>query len=66
MNSQYYNSQKIVQGQKEIPVTWSHEHLGKNNSAVSRWLTNNFQLFVGQSYYIAHYIDVDDMELLVE
>ena len=66
MEIQRYNRLKIVLAEKEKTGTWLSEKMNRNIGTVSRWMTNKVQPSVEQLYEIAHHLDVDVKEFLLQ
>lgn len=58
------NRIKVILVEKGNTSKWLAEKLGKNESTVSRWCTNNIQPPVGTLSDIAKLLNVDIRELL--
>ncbi len=58
------NRIKVILVEKDKTGKWLAEKLGKNESTVSRWCTNNTQPPVDTFSQIAELLDVDIRDLL--
>lgn len=65
MNKINYNRIKAVLAEKNVSSKTLAKHLGKTESTVSRWCTNDVQPAIEVFYQIAQFLDVDIRELLV-
>lgn len=59
------NRLKAVLAEKNVSSKDLAQHLGKTESTVSRWSTNEIQPSVETLYEISKYLEVDIRELLV-
>ena len=66
METVRYNRIKVVLAEKEKTGTWLSEQMNRNIGTVSRWMTNKVQPSVEQLYEIAHHLDVDVKEFLLQ
>jgi len=64
-NKIYYNRIKSVLAEKNVSSKDLARHLGKTESTVSRWCTNDVQPSVEVFYQIAQFLEVDIRELFV-
>jgi transcriptional regulator with XRE-family HTH domain len=60
-----YNRIKAVLAEKNVSSKTLAKHLGKTESTVSRWCTNDVQPAIEVFYQIAQFLDVDIRDLLV-
>lgn len=60
-----YNRIKAVLAEKNIHNKKLAKHLGKTESTVSRWCTNDVQPSVEAFYQIANYLNIDIRDLFV-
>lgn len=60
-----YNRIKAVLAEKNVSSKDLAKHLGKTESTVSRWCTNDVQPSIDVFHQIADFLDVDIRELLV-
>lgn len=65
MSKLILNRLKSVLGEKNISSKQLANHLGKTESTVSSWCTNDVQPSVETLYTISKYLKVDIRELLV-
>lgn len=65
MSKMQLNRLKAVLAEKNISSKDLSQHLGKTESTVSRWSTNEVQPSVETLYEISKYLNVDIRELLV-
>ena len=61
----YYNRIKSVLAEKNVSSKDLAKHLGKTESTVSRWCTNDVQPSVEVFYKIALFLEVDIRDLFV-
>lgn len=61
-----YNRIKAVLAEKNVSSKDLAQHLGKTESTVSRWCTNDVQPSVEIFYQIAQFLMVDIRELFVK
>lgn len=59
------NRLKVILVEKNRSSKWLAEQLGKNETTISRWCTNDIQPSVETLVIIANVLDVDIRELLV-
>lgn len=64
-NKIYYNRIKSALAEKNVSSKDLAKHLGKTESTVSRWCTNDVQPSVEVFYQIAQFLDVDIRDLFV-
>lgn len=64
-NKIYYNRIKSVLAEKNVSSKDLAKRLGKTESTVSRWCTNDVQPSVEVFYQIAKFLDVDIRELFI-
>lgn len=60
-----YNRIKAVLAEKSVSSKDLAQHLGKTESTVSRWCTNDVQPAVEIFYQISEFLNVDIRELFV-
>ncbi len=60
-----YNRIKAVLAEKNVSSKELAKHLGKTESTVSRWCTNDVQPSVEVFYQIAQFLNVDIKELFI-
>ena len=60
-----YNRIKAVLAEKNASSKELAKHLGKTESTVSRWCTNDVQPAVEVFYQVAKFLDVDIKDLFV-
>jgi putative transcriptional regulator len=65
MGKTIYNRLKIVLTEHQITSRALAKHLGKTETTVSRWCTNDMQPPLEILYDIARYLDIEIYELLV-
>ncbi|MGZ3767822.1 MAG: helix-turn-helix transcriptional regulator [Bacteroidia bacterium] len=65
MPKQKYNRIKTLLAEKDKSSKWLAEKVGKDQSTVSRWCTNDMQPSIETFYDIAKFLDVDVRELFV-
>lgn len=65
MDKVNYNRIKAVLAEKSVSSKDLAKHLGKTESTVSRWCTNDVQPSVEVFYQIAQFLKVDIRELFV-
>ncbi|HCT84515.1 MAG: transcriptional regulator [Bacteroidetes bacterium GWE2_42_24] len=65
MQEKILNRIKVVLAEKNKSNKWLAEQLGKNETTVSRWCTNDTQPPVGTLARIADVLNVDFRELLI-
>ncbi|MCC8173640.1 MAG: helix-turn-helix domain-containing protein [Tannerellaceae bacterium] len=65
MNEKSINRIKVILAEKRLTNKWLASELGKTESTVSRWCTNEIQPTIETFLEIAQILDVDVRELLV-
>ncbi len=65
MDKVNYNRIKAILAEKNVSSKNLAKHLGKTESTVSRWCTNDVQPSVEVFYQIAQFLKVDIRELFV-
>ena len=65
MSKVNYNRIKAVLAEKDVSSKDLAKHLGKTESTISRWCTNDVQPSIEVLYEVAKYLEVDIRELLV-
>ena len=65
MDKKIYNRIKAVLAEKNVSSKELAKHLGRTESTVSRWCTNDVQPSVEVFFQIADYLGIDVKELLV-
>ena len=64
MDNKSINRLKVVLVEKNRSSKWLAEQLGKNETTVSRWCTNDIQPSVETMISIANLLNIDVRELL--
>jgi len=65
MKKGIYNRIKIVLTERQITSRTLAKHLGKTETTISRWCTNDMQPPIEILYEIAQYLNVEVYDLLV-
>lgn len=65
MGNKTINRLKVVLAEKSRSNKWLAEKIGKNETTVSRWCTNDTQPNIGTMIDIAKVLDIDVRDLLI-